>query len=188
LWFDDRLWYAIAVEFQPSSWSRGTCLNIGITWLWYPKDYWSFDLGSREVGHIPFETEEQFTDALKPVIAHAIHRIGELRSRYSAIHSAYRHAMAYYRDSLGHPCWRQVHLGMLAALAGDVSFGASLLKSVAEQKAEFAWQEERRSWCEATLVCLESHSGIRHWIEGQIQTGRTMLKLPYHMEVRLPDA
>lgn len=49
-WIDDRGWWLITVEFQPSSWSRGTYLNVGATWLWYFKNYLSFDLGYRIEG------------------------------------------------------------------------------------------------------------------------------------------
>lgn len=49
-WIDDRGWWLITVEFQPSGSGRGTYLNVGGSWLWYPKDSNSFDLGYRVQG------------------------------------------------------------------------------------------------------------------------------------------
>ena len=42
-WFSDERFWLIGIEFQPSSSSRGTYLNVGANWLWYPKRYFSFD-------------------------------------------------------------------------------------------------------------------------------------------------
>ena len=61
LWLDDNGWWLIMVEFQPSSWSKGTYLNVGISWLWYPKDYMSFDIGYRENSFIEFKDEDSFS-------------------------------------------------------------------------------------------------------------------------------
>lgn len=61
LWLDDNAWWLIMVEFQPSSWSKGTYLNVGISWLWYPKDYMSFDIGYRENSFIEFKDEDTFS-------------------------------------------------------------------------------------------------------------------------------
>jgi hypothetical protein len=33
-WPDDHGWWLGVVEFQPSSYSRGTYLNVGVHWLW----------------------------------------------------------------------------------------------------------------------------------------------------------
>jgi len=46
-WLDDRGWCLTVVEFQPSSWARGTCLNVGLMLLWHPTDHFTFDIGYR---------------------------------------------------------------------------------------------------------------------------------------------
>lgn len=35
IYLDDNDYFFTVIEFQPSSWDRGTYLNIGITFLWY---------------------------------------------------------------------------------------------------------------------------------------------------------
>ncbi|GMM86926.1 hypothetical protein [Pseudoalteromonas sp. MTN2-4] len=60
VWLDDNGWWLTMVEFQPSSWSKGTYLNVGVSWLWYPKDYLSFDIGYRENSFIEFKDEDSF--------------------------------------------------------------------------------------------------------------------------------
>src|SRR4051794_39139422 len=67
IWLDDQTWWLCAVEFQPSSWSRGTYLNVGCCWLWHVKDYVSFDLGNRvaDAGYTAFKNEAQFAAAAR---------------------------------------------------------------------------------------------------------------------------
>ncbi len=62
IWLDDNGWWLGVVEFQPSSWSKGSYLNVGACWLWHPgaEPGISFDLGHRVEGHVPFRNEAQF--------------------------------------------------------------------------------------------------------------------------------
>ncbi len=46
-WIDDHGWWVIMMEFQPSGWSKGTYLNVGVCWLWDRNNYLSFDVGDR---------------------------------------------------------------------------------------------------------------------------------------------
>ena len=65
-WVDDRAWWLAVVEFQPSSWSRGSYLNVGVSWLWNAKEYLSFDYGHRvmDIGgegqYVEYQSDEQF--------------------------------------------------------------------------------------------------------------------------------
>ena len=52
IWLQDHGWWVCIVEFQPSSWSRGSRLNVGCLWLWRANDDIHFDEGYR-VGSFP---------------------------------------------------------------------------------------------------------------------------------------
>jgi hypothetical protein len=45
VWLDDHTWWLVVVEFQPSSWSQGSYLNVGAMWLWHDKNRLAGDLG-----------------------------------------------------------------------------------------------------------------------------------------------
>jgi hypothetical protein len=60
IWLDDQGWWVTVIEFQSSSWSKGSYLNVGVNWQWYPIDYFSFDLGYREETYIEYKSDEQF--------------------------------------------------------------------------------------------------------------------------------
>lgn len=54
------------MSFNPSSWSRGSYLNVGVHWLWNPKHYLSLDFGNRVMDldgdgqYVEYESDEQF--------------------------------------------------------------------------------------------------------------------------------
>ncbi len=62
-WLDDNGWFLIQVEFQPSSWSKGAYLNVGISFLWDKtealNETLSFDVGYREKEHVEFKGDEE---------------------------------------------------------------------------------------------------------------------------------
>lgn len=50
-WIDDRRWWLGLVEFQPSSWSQDSYLNVGVMWLRNDTGRLEFLLRGREVVH-----------------------------------------------------------------------------------------------------------------------------------------
>jgi hypothetical protein len=58
LWTADRGWWLINVEFQPSGYSVGSYLNVGLQHLWIPKDHRVFEYSSRQ----PIDGYGQFVD------------------------------------------------------------------------------------------------------------------------------
>ena len=71
-WLDDRGWWVGVVEFQPSSFSRGSYLNVGVNWLWTPEEDLAYDLGGRVAVHgageyIEYVSDEQFAPLTREV-------------------------------------------------------------------------------------------------------------------------
>ena len=61
-WLDDNGWYITQVEFQPSAWSKGAYLNVGVSFLWKKSkaldETLSFDIGYRENAFVEFSGDE----------------------------------------------------------------------------------------------------------------------------------
>ena len=67
LYYDDNGWWCTIVEFQPSGFSKGSYLNVGICWLLYEQDYWSFNVGTQEGNDRRFvsaKNENEFSNAV----------------------------------------------------------------------------------------------------------------------------
>lgn len=69
VYFDDNGYFLTMIEFQPSSWSCGTYLNIGLSFLWYERDYFAYDFSpftaARATDYVEYQNDEQFGHAVK---------------------------------------------------------------------------------------------------------------------------
>lgn len=93
-WLDEHGWWLVDVEFQPSSWSMGSYLNVGAMWLWCERDYFSFDDGHRVEGFTAFEDEAQFSPVAESLARRAAEEVKRYRSRYPSVHAAAHHLAA----------------------------------------------------------------------------------------------
>lgn len=80
-WLDDQYWFTTIIEFQPFKDKQGTCLNVGVNFHWYQKEYFSFDIGNRASEFIDFVDEEKFEIEMNSLVGLALERTLELREK-----------------------------------------------------------------------------------------------------------
>jgi hypothetical protein len=118
-WLDDRGWWLCVVEFQPSSWTRGSYFNVGAMWLWHERDDIFFALGYRvdEAPFVEFESEEQFAPAARNLAEVAAQKVDDYRALFPDVASAARYLEkeARRRDDPGHA----LDAGIAWGLAGE---------------------------------------------------------------------
>ena len=85
VWLDDRGWWMGVVEFQPSSWSKGSYLNTGCMWLWNVHPHVAFDLSESAKGFHTFENERQFSQAIEGYCLRALEQMGGYRRKFASI-------------------------------------------------------------------------------------------------------
>ena len=115
-WLDDRGWWVCVVEFQPSSWARGTYLNVGCMWLWNVKSYISYDEGNRIEPFVHFAGEYQFeTEALR-----LAERAAEEVQNYRRLFTDPGAVSEYYlsRPPMPPGHWQTFHAAVACAIAG----------------------------------------------------------------------
>ncbi len=90
VWIDDHRWWLISIEFQPSSWTKGSYLNVGAMWLWSEHDYFSFDVGSRVEELVTYENEIQFAPEARRLTLAARDRVVDFRKQFPSVTAAAR--------------------------------------------------------------------------------------------------
>lgn len=120
LWYDDRGWSAITVEFQSSS-TPGTYLNVGPTWLWWDKDHWTFDEGTGPRPFVGHHTDEQFRADLVPLVDQAVQTILGLRADFPDPGTTAERLAARPVLPSESSHWHAFHTGAAAGLAGDAT-------------------------------------------------------------------
>jgi hypothetical protein len=88
-WRDDRGWFVIGVDFQPSSWSGGSYLNVGCNWLWMVQDHFAYDVGGRTEPFVKFENRDQFQDAANIMATQAAVAVESFRKQFPNTRAVY---------------------------------------------------------------------------------------------------
>lgn len=122
LWFFDHSWWLAVVEFQPSSWSKGSYLNVAAHWLWMDVAPISFDFGGRLEGFEEYATDEQFAVAVARLADKAADEARRLAAMFSSLPDAaeilLEQARTEARQAPAHPGWMVYNAGVAAGLAG----------------------------------------------------------------------
>ena len=173
-WLDDRGWWVGVIEFQPSSWSNGSYLNVGACWLWTENVYLSFDHGDRIEEFHSFESPEQFNGVANSLAERAKTEILRLRSRFPTLHETATCLTGMKSPNI----WHRFHAGIAAGLAGDVVTAKNNLAAIASETSEYQWVIDLQSKA-AHLGSLSNDVGMfRSTIAKQICHTRTLLRLP----------
>ena len=115
-WLDDRGWWVCVVEFQPSSWSQGSYLNVGCMWLWSVKNYLSFDEGSRVEAFSKFLDHAQFEVQATRLANRAAEEVRRYRLQFPNIDSVSEFYVG--RPSMGPGHWQNFHAGVACGISG----------------------------------------------------------------------
>lgn len=116
-WIADHGWWATVVEFQPSSWSKGSYLNVAAHWLWSSADYLSFDFGGRIEEHIEYLSDAQFTQAASVLSQKAASEALQLANLFVSLSVAAATLLAEERK-MSSGGWMAYHAGVAAGLTG----------------------------------------------------------------------
>jgi hypothetical protein len=176
VWIDDRGWWLITVEFQPSDWARGTYLNVGASWLWYFKEYPSFDLGGRVEGCREL-TGEDAEHACDEVARRAASEVEALRTRIPDIEAVAREQKVASAGDL----WSLYNAAIAEALTGDVGDARRRLETLASPGADdrdVAWVRNLRARASLLLSLLGNASAFSEEIRSTIEQTRRALRLP----------
>ena len=185
-WYDDKGWYTVSIEFVPHKWLKGTYLTLGITWLWYPKPYWSYDLrDSRQSEFIEFQSEEQFTLDVSSLMQQALEMVDAINTACSTFNGAYKYAAN--SSYAGKDPWVNLHVGILAILSGKLKKGIDIIKSVESLDVKAEFEEKRQIYCRTALEKAQDLNQFRLWIEENISLDRKMKKLTDWEKAYLPE-
>jgi len=172
IWLDDRTWHVIVVEFQPSSWSRGTFVNVGVMWLWDVKDYISFDYGPIRVKAFESAGAEDWPERCRFVAAAAATQVRKLRNDISDLAAA-----AGFLSADPSPGWPKFHAAVAAGLVGDVDRGRRLFDRLLAGDATYDWQQSMHAKAADFRSVLEDRSAFRERVIGEIQRSREAHRL-----------
>jgi hypothetical protein len=174
-WIDDRGWCLITVEFQPSSWSRGTYLNVGATWLWSYKDHLSFDLGSRVEGFQELTGPDAHA-ACERIASRAADEVEALRKRIPDVNAVAGELKDVAIERLRPSFDAAVALGLIGRVV-DARHRFAVLGVTDGTEPEPEWVTELRGRASMLLVLVGDRDGFLEEIKRTIRQTRRALRL-----------
>ena len=174
-WTADHGWWVTVVEFQPSSWSKGSYLNVAAHWLWYPVDHISFDFGGRLEEHVEFISEMQFTREATRLAQDAAQEAQRLSNLFVSPSAAAEVLLAEARKTNSR-AWMAYHAGVIAGVAG---FNADANEMFIRVSSGFAQPNSALAQAAKHMAALvDEPERIRDEANSLIVTHRAALRLP----------
>jgi len=174
LWLDDHGWWVAVVEFQPSGWSKGSYLNVGAMWLWYEKEYFSFDYGSRVENFVQYKGDEQFAPLADNLVCRAAEAVARLRSRFPSVKAAAQQLAT--TTPMGF--WDLFHAGVACGLAGETTKARQFFAEVGRSDHQQDWAQAITSLARAYSVLIDDLPRFRTKVEQVVRRARERLRLP----------
>jgi hypothetical protein len=170
----DNGWWTVVVEFQASSFSRGTYLNIGVDLNFYPRDYFAFTYGSREKGFEQAKDEAHFVHIIGEYCDFAINKVAELKSKFKDVPTA----INSFKTGVSGDSWDLFNLAILHGLAGNFGECKKHLTAIRNRKCEYDYELKRLDLVKEILTWLDDTQSFRGKIGGLINRARQLKKLP----------
>jgi hypothetical protein len=183
LWIDDRGWWITLVQFQPSSWSKGSYLNVGAMWLWYEKNFFSFDYGHRVAAHVQYLNREQFRPEALRLAASARDEVIKLRNRFSSVRDA-AHCLLQKADSTP-SLWDRFHAGAALGYVEDIQQARRCFEEIIKRKATDEWETTLQETARCLSNALGDPPAFKRRLRQTILRTRMLHKLPERKEVGL---
>lgn len=174
VWFKDNGWWLGVVEFQPSSWSKGSYLNVAAMWLWNAKDYWSHDEGGRVEKFHEFKDADQFADAADALALRARDEVLALSQRFSSLALVAAHLA---RNSDENP-WQSYHAAMAALAIGDAEHAQKRFRALLAFKDAAPFMVALKAKVRSFSELLASGTEPLEIVGQEVTHTRALLKLP----------
>jgi hypothetical protein len=177
-WLDDHGWWLGVVEFQPSGFSMGTYLNVGVTWLFDPgKAYLFFDLSGRIGQGATYESDEQFGPEARRLADRAALEVEQLRSRLPDLDTA---AQVLHERALQRPrSWNAWYAAVALGLCGRSDEAAQMFEGVILTDDDRDWwtpiQNRAVQW---QRLVIDDVEGFRSEAVAVVRENREVHRLP----------
>lgn len=141
VWIDDNEYFIIQVEFQPNGYSKGSFLNVGVSFLWEYSEglnnTLAYNYGYRvdidKKQFVPYNGDDQeFMVEMENLAGLALQKVMEYR-RFRDMNYAKEMLMQRIIDIQGNSTfWEIYDTAMLCFLKGDLEDGKKLFRSFME--------------------------------------------------------
>jgi hypothetical protein len=169
LYYDDNGWWCTIIEFQPSGFSKGSYLNVGVSWLLNEKSSWSFCVGSRRQEFTSAENESEFSSAVFEMAMRAKEIAEDNRERFSTISKAHDYYQSIKREG-----WDCYYAAVIAGLSHEFFTAKENFNSWLAYPETTEWQKEANVRVRELMQLLERPKEFVQEVTGIVLKSREL--------------
>lgn len=174
-WISDERYWLIVIEFQPSSWQKGSYLNVGAMWLWRAREEHAFHVGYRIADFAPYYNPEQFSSTATVLATQAAEEVLRLREQFKSIHHVYRYLVDHTPETRPDI----FHAAIAAGLVRDFDTASRLFQKYADIPTHgYDWVIELNAKIAKLAAQLDRPELFRRSVLEVIQECRSLIQLP----------
>jgi hypothetical protein len=177
----DNGWWTIMIEFQPSGFTKGTYLNVGLDFHFYPREYFAYSYGYRELDLKDAEDESSFVKVIEEYSLHAVKKTEEFRSRFKDINTAILH----FGPIIKNDPWKLFDFAVLYGLSGNLSECRKILNDLINKECKLQHEVDRKKHIQCLLKDAINHLSFTQAILKTISETRELKRLP-KIEIIIP--
>jgi hypothetical protein len=166
-WYADERFWCIFIEFQPSTWSRGTYLNVGP--IWFFLEGWGGEVTPRLGNYIKFESVEQFAPLIEKAAQLVAAEVVALRAKFQTLADIHR----FFADNLS---WsgNVYRAAITAGLIGDLALARQLFARIKglDPNRHGLQLKNRQAECAELAALLDDPEAYRSAIREKINIQR----------------
>lgn len=173
LWIDDRGLWLFVVEFQPSSWSKGSYLNVAASWLWNPTDFMTFDVPNRVGDFASAQEGQDYLPLAIKLAGLAKAEIIRLRDEFESLQDILAHLEA--QRETGPTLYG---LGVVRGWLGQSVEARQSFQRLLALSFEHGWQENLRAEVTRIAELLDDNAAFQAAVRQAVELARAREKLP----------
>ena len=175
LWFADKSYWKLLVEFTPSGFSKGSYLSVGAMWLWQPDiDHNVFHYFRRLGGFVSYESDEQFAPEAHRLAIRAATEMIKLEKQFSSLEKI----AAFLCENTSEYPVQIYNAAVAVALSGAIDRSRILFKKLIDQDPNKSQLWGIRKKAKLLATYLDDEARFRKAVEKIISDTRVLQRLP----------
>ena len=151
LWLRDNGWWSVVVEFQPSSFSKGTYVNVAVSHLLYESCGWTFNISRGLPGFASAEDDVAFESKVEDLAQEAATVATSLQSRYQSV----ANSLEWYRQQDRRSVWDEYYAGVLSSFLGEHDNTSAFFEVILANEYERSWEQAVQARAAALSFLLQ---------------------------------
>lgn len=146
LWFDDHGAWLINAEFQPSGFSEGSYLNVGVQWLWRPVEMRTFAFDKLATGKpwVSFSSVDEFIPKADDLALAAAGYVRDFRKQFPSLEAIADFFLSLPRPTPTDRYFGAVALGVIGRRFDAAAWFDAFLSDQDDREWAIRWHEQAK--------------------------------------------